>query len=90
MTRTDYPLSLNPSCFPSPIEKSWTREVRNIEDKGEGYNAIVTFWLSDDWKQIEIMNVRAVGVDVQPSDQGLKETARAYLQSEFGDKIEFV
>lgn len=95
MTTTDYPLSLNPAYMKDTDfqRTKWTREVIALQDKGEGYTTLVTFWLRHDWTdgltQIEIMNVLATGVSVQPSERQLLDTAKAGLEEEFG-KIEFV
>lgn len=80
----------NPANTPPPIEKKWTLEVRNIEDKGEGYNTLVTFLIRSDWKQIEIKSYRAVGCEEQPADYEVIDMAKAGLMEEFGDKVEFI
>lgn len=97
MDRLDFPYNSNPSYFPE-VTKQWTAEIANIEDEGrwagdyyiEGYNILVTYWLSGDQSEIEISNIRAVGVDFQPSERELKEMALTYFQMLYNPRIKLI
>lgn len=97
MDRLDFPYNSNPSYFPE-VTKQWTAEVANIEGEGrwngdeyiEEPNLVVTYWLSGDQSEIEISNIRAVGVDIQPSERELKEMALTYFQCYYNHRIKLI